>query len=190
MIEQWQGALGADYLERDPPRIDERRTVFRSLGVYLPGTAREVGCSAGYNLHALQPEQAIGIEPNPAARRAAVESGLVVLDGDVTELPFEDEQFDLVLSAGLLIHVPPGQVGKAIRELVRVTRSELLLLEYDGDGESIPYRDVDPGIWKRDYGALVLEHAAGTFPSLTVARDYEFVGTPFEGCTGWLFRRS
>jgi SAM-dependent methyltransferase len=46
--------------------------------------------------------------------------GLDVLEGSVTDLPFEDASFDVVGSFKVLAHVP--EIGRALEEMVRVTR--------------------------------------------------------------------
>lgn len=47
--------------------------------------------------------------------------------GDVTRLPFEDDQFDVVLCAEVLEHIPPAQLHTACRELARVTRHAVVV---------------------------------------------------------------
>jgi SAM-dependent methyltransferase len=52
--------------------------------------------------------------------RKARDRGLRVALGSVTEVPFANESFDLVYSFKVLAHVP--DIGRAVRELARVTR--------------------------------------------------------------------
>ena len=42
-------------------------------------------------------------------------------------LPFADNQFDLVFSADVLEHLEPREADAVVRELVRVTRRHLVL---------------------------------------------------------------
>src|SRR5215217_3452574 len=46
---------------------------------------------------------------------------------DVRDLPFEDKSFDAVVALDLLEHVPPDDRAKALAELVRVTRTRLIV---------------------------------------------------------------
>ena len=47
--------------------------------------------------------------------------------GDITSLPFEDNSFDLTVCTEVLEHIPPEKLGKACRELMRVSRRYLLI---------------------------------------------------------------
>ena len=47
--------------------------------------------------------------------------------GILTNLPFEDNAFDLVFSADVLEHIHPDEADKVISELVRVSRRHLVL---------------------------------------------------------------
>lgn len=47
--------------------------------------------------------------------------------GILTNLPFEDNAFDLVYSADVLEHIHPEEVDAVVKELVRVSRRHLFL---------------------------------------------------------------
>lgn len=47
--------------------------------------------------------------------------------GSVTELPFEDNSFDAVLAAEILEHIEFRDVGKALREIARVSRVHAII---------------------------------------------------------------
>ena len=90
----------------------------------------ELGCGTGLILERIAKvaEQAVGIDLSEGMARLARERGLDVHIGSVTDLPFEDESFDLTYSFKVLAHVP--DIETAIREAVRVTRpGGYLLLE-------------------------------------------------------------
>jgi hypothetical protein len=48
-------------------------------------------------------------------------------------LPFPDKSWDIVVSIDMLEHIPPGLRDKALREMIRVTRSLLVLAVPVGD---------------------------------------------------------
>lgn len=50
-----------------------------------------------------------------------LEKGIVEA-GILTNLPYKDNQFDLVFSADVLEHIMPEEAEKVISELVRVSR--------------------------------------------------------------------
>ena len=104
----------------------------------------EVGCGAGPNLHALR-ELAIaahGVEPGARARALAQEAGFDVTEGSLPRVPLDDSRADLVLSAGVLIHVRPDMRAACIAELVRLARRYVLLFEYE----------LDAGAWNGHVG--------------------------------------
>lgn len=188
MIRHWRGRLGTEYAIRDKPRIPERKDVFEKLDMLGYPSVLEVGCNHGNNLDALSSGRTVGVEPNQFARRIARQGGHEVIDGVCHNLPFDDREFDLVLTAGVLIHVPPRKLDRSIRELIRVTRGTLLCLEYIGDDEVIPYRGHRKGIWKRDYGGEILKRADGPV-RMDVTPEAFLRDTPFEGCTAWKMTR-
>jgi len=61
-----------------------------------------------------------GIDLSPRMLDSARARGLVVHEGSVTQLPYEDESFDVVCSFKVLAHVPA--IGRALSEMARVTR--------------------------------------------------------------------
>ena len=89
------------------------------------GTGRDVlecGCGTGLLLEhfASFARTAKGIDLSPGMLALAKERGLDVAEGSVTELPFGDASFDVTCSFKVLAHVP--EIGKALREMARVTR--------------------------------------------------------------------
>jgi SAM-dependent methyltransferase len=75
-----------------------------------------------------------------AARRKARRAGLEIdfRQGDATQLPFENGQFDVVTITTVLHMVPDDQQRFCLREAARVLRSggRLLVIDYAGNRES------------------------------------------------------
>lgn len=49
------------------------------------------------------------------------------VEGDVREMPFEDQQFDYTFCVNLLQHLTPSDMSKAVREMARVTKKMIFL---------------------------------------------------------------
>src|SRR5688572_19707138 len=88
----------------------------------------DVGCGTGAFTqlivgHAV-PATIIGIDPSPAqvahARKVVSTPNVEFREGTAVELPFPDNQFDIVVSA-LVLHFFPNR-PKAFREMLRVTK--------------------------------------------------------------------
>lgn len=153
---------------RDHPH---RQILVDKISTYSPGSILEIGCNCGPNLYLLAkrfPEAEIkGVDINPIAVQKGNEwlaqegiSNVKLLPGKADELgQFQDRSFDIVFTDAVLIYIGPDKIKKVMREMIRVTRRELILVEWhcaepqnkDRHGLGI-YWD---GNWKRDYLALL-----------------------------------
>ena len=130
----------------------------------------EIGCNCGPNLYLVAkrfPEaQVWGVDINPAAvetgtRLLASEgiSNVKLSVGRADDLgQFEDNQVDVVFTDAVLIYVGPDKIEQVAREMVRVARRGIILVEQHCFGSN--WRDrkglgVHNGdVWVRDYSAL------------------------------------
>ena len=82
----------------------------------------ELGCGTGAILKEVAPiaKRAIGIDISAGMLEQAKERGLECVQGSVTDLPFEDESFDLAYSFKVLAHIE--DIKTAMRECRRVLR--------------------------------------------------------------------
>ncbi len=128
-LETWESKFGKDYIDRNVIEWRNRLDAFKEvLSGLLIQSILEVGCNRGHNLLSLTEmlptdSQVVGIEPNQYARElaraASTKKG--VLNGNSYDLPFKDRHFDVVFTAGVLIHIPSSKIKKAISEIYRVS---------------------------------------------------------------------
>lgn len=193
-LDVWKGDFGTGYTDRN--QLDWRRRVpaFRRMveGLAL-GRVLEVGCNRGHNLVALREvlgprTELVGVEPNPHARELAQATGAAqAVAGDIYRLPFPDGDFDLVFTAGVLIHLALADLPRALAELHRCSRRYLLAVEYYAAEETtIPYRGSDSLLWKRDF----LKHYQTAFPDLKLLASglWNEAGV-WDDCTWWLLEK-
>lgn len=102
-------------------------------------TLLEVGCNCGPNLSniklAFERVQLFGIDANQDAINLAREK-LPLEDlqcGDMSNLPWSDKSMDVVLSDAALMYIHPNQIQAVIRELTRVARGYIVLIERQAD---------------------------------------------------------
>ncbi len=185
-LEVWEGKFGEEYTDRAIVDVSARKGTFEKLLMGIPApveTILEVGCGKGDNLTALKELGYIasGVEPLHYALVRALEKGHRVFPGSCFNIPFRDEEVDLTFTAGVLMHVIPEDMRRAVQELWRVTKKFLLIIEYYAPEElSIIYRGHEDLLWKRDYSIwgknLIktgqLDKASG-----------------FDNCTYWLFQK-
>jgi spore coat polysaccharide biosynthesis protein SpsF len=156
----------------------------------------EGGANVGLNLRALRSlttAELHALEPNAAARKTLVESGVLpaerIIDGLLTRIDLPDGAVDLAFTRGVLIHVPPEDLLPSCRELVRVSRRYVMAVEYFSPREeTIPYRGHDRALFKRDFGGFYLDH----FPELRVV-DYGFDWkrvTGMDDLIWWVFEKA
>lgn len=97
----------------------------------------EVGCGVGFLASHLASKHelnvtGIDLDPDQVARARNNSNGcnhLRFLEGDATELPFENQRFDMVVSFDVLHHIPNWD--KVLSEVGRVLRSDGIYLLND-----------------------------------------------------------
>lgn len=79
----------------------------------------------------------IDINPEIVAKVKDFTEGMLnVIEGDIREMPYQDESFDVVMDLSTLDHIPFGDTKKALSEYRRVLKKDgdLLLISWtDGD---------------------------------------------------------
>jgi len=100
----------------------------------------EVGCGfgrVGQNLVDKDRVSWVGLDVSraqlEAARRHRPSLKATVLEASASALPLRTRSADLVLSVELLMHIPPDLIEGALREMLRVTRSLVVHLDWYED---------------------------------------------------------
>ncbi|HWM87051.1 MAG TPA: pseudaminic acid biosynthesis-associated methylase [Kofleriaceae bacterium] len=189
----WTSGFGRDYTERNDRELPGRMTAWREMTGGLPLTSiLEVGCNLGWNLTYLSrlgPYRLVGIEPQPEVVRRGRKRGddFAILEGDAFDLPFKDGTFDLVFTSGVLIHIHPRDLPRALSEIERVSRRYVIYVEYDSPREvELAYRGQDGALWKRDHHAAWMAAA----PHLrTLRRGLWGSDRDYDDCAWALFEK-
>lgn len=186
----WSGPDGAAYTQRN--RVNWRlRVPFWGEVLDMTGarSVYECGANSGWNLwaikHAAPHVRAQGCEINQTACTQARNCGLDVMCGDIhNELCWRYDAFDLIYSAGVLIHVPPGDLQTVMLDMVRASADYVLAVEYAAPEEQeIEYRGQRGLLWKRPYGKLYQDLG------LRLVREWD-AGPGFDRCTATLLRKA
>jgi pseudaminic acid biosynthesis-associated methylase len=191
----WEGEFGGDYTDRNIVDWRSRLSAFRQMldGLVIK-RALEVGCNRGHNLIAVsellgEKSDVIGIDPNRYALEIARKSSHKVsaLHGDAFDLPFKNSYFDLVFTAGVLIHIPLPDLSSTLKEIYRVSRRYILAIEYFAEEETvIEYRGHNDLLWKRNF----LKHYKDQFPDLVTVRNGRWEQKDgFDKTHWWLFEK-
>jgi SAM-dependent methyltransferase len=209
-LDLWAGEFGNEYHSRneltDETIESRRKWLMNIIGTFdrelltRPKSMLEIGCGRGANLAAIWKESAetgleidlYGIEPNIKARLAAAKHASVadVMRHSV-KWPY---RFDLVLTCGLLIHIPPAGLDDMLDRILDVSSRYILLSEYFApQEEEVPYQGQEGALWRRDYGSLLMERGnleGNPFRVEHIAHG--FLWRPVDGLdnlTYWLFEK-
>jgi len=175
--EVWRGKFGDEYSARnlfDPSELDKnyqakygvtRTSLNRTFLAQVPRSASvlEVGCNLGNQLILLRQmgfEKLSGIEINKKIVEEAQSRvpWAKVIEGSALKIPFDDASFDLVFTAGLLIHIAPHDLPLAMNEIHRCARGWIWGFEYYAPRMTeVPYRGNAGLLWKGDYARLYTE---------------------------------
>ena len=89
----------------------------------MKGVGLEVGCGNGKNMLYNTDLDIYGIDICPMFVKLCQESGLNVIEGNMTNLPYKDSSFDFVYCIAALHHLTSQDLRtKAIQEMIRVCK--------------------------------------------------------------------
>jgi SAM-dependent methyltransferase len=103
---------------------DARELLFEAVAEARPSRVLEVGGGEGELAERIVPElgaELVGVDQSERMVEIQRGKGIDARVGDVQELPFSDEEFDVAVAAWMLYHVPV--VDRALAELARVLRA-------------------------------------------------------------------
>ena len=175
----WSGEFGDQYIQRNTSEnVLASNIHFFSKALNnvspTPKSILEVGANIGMNIKALKSilpyTNFSGIEINKKASEILLETGCKVIQGSIEEVEVI-EQFDLVLSKGVLIHLSPTILDLAYSKLYKWTSRYILIAEYYNPTPiEIEYRGYNNKLFKRDFAGEILDK----YPDLILS-DYGFV---------------
>ena len=184
---KWTADFGREYTDRNngtSAELDEfyRMTYGASRKEFnqrfleaVPKDARilEVGCNIGTQLLVLKEmdfTDLSGVEIQSYALQGAKErlGDAQILSASALSLPFADQEFDLVFTSGVLIHIAPVDLPTALAEIHRCTKKWVWGMEYYAPQMTeVVYRGNSNLLWKTDYSRLYLD----TFADLELVRE-------------------
>ena len=185
--ERWSGDFGRDYTDRNTlsgSQLDSlyqtnygitRRQLNETFLRDIPGDARilEVGCNSGNQLLLLQ-EMGFTNQSGAEVQSYALElasarvQGAQLSQASALDLPYDDGNFDLVFTSGVLIHISPADLPRALDEIHRCAKTWIWGMEYYApEVVQVNYRGHDDLLWKMDYVKRYLDR----FGDLELVRE-------------------
>jgi pseudaminic acid biosynthesis-associated methylase len=180
-LEFWKGEFGDSYIDRN----QSDKLVFNNTQLFrraltptfftTPMRVIEFGANIGLNILALRAINVYstceftGVEPNAKAAGILCDHGVKVHQTSMTDLeePWGGG-YDLAISKGVLIHIPPTELYRAYGALYRASKRWIFIAEYFNPSPvEIEYRGHKGRLWKRDFAGDMLD----MFPNLNVANS-------------------
>jgi pseudaminic acid biosynthesis-associated methylase len=175
-VHMWMGDFGKEYTDCNALTVERMDELYKkNYGVsgtelfeeFMNGLERsikilEVGSNIGNKLLVLQRmgfKNLYGIEINSYAieRAKANTKGINIVQASAFDIPFKDGYFDLVFTSGVLIHIAPADIKRALKEIYRCSREYIWGFEYYADSYTeVRYRGNDNLLWKTDFAGLYL----------------------------------
>jgi pseudaminic acid biosynthesis-associated methylase len=187
----WKGDFGGSYLERNRSVDWRARIPFWTDIIKLTGarSVLEAGCNVGANMKAIRavdPMIALwGCDINNAAIEEAGNADLSVAEASLFDLKKEwPGGFDLTFTVGVLIHVSPADLSRAMDSIISVSNRYVLAVEYADETEvEVPYRGHSERLWRRPFGKLY--EAKG----LKIVAEFDAPSDAFDRCRVWLLTK-
>ena len=186
-LDAWKSGFGREYTDRNALTLDGMEELWRkNYGrsrtdlnrVFLNDMDRsirilEVGSNVGNQLLCLQKmgfKNLYGIDPQSYAVELSKSrtNGINIIEADAFDIPFKEGYFDLVFTSGVLIHIAPKDVRRAMVEIHRCSKRYVFGFEYYSQGhEAVEYRGKKDLLWKADFPMVYMQ----TCPDLKLVRS-------------------
>lgn len=202
----WQSKFGREYINRNLfSSNDLDRSYTNEFGIsrskmnkeFLSklkiNNVLEVGSNIGNQLALLQKQgfrDLYGIEIYDKAIELSKThtENINVIKGSALDIPFKNNFFDLVFTSGVLIHIDPKDLLKAIQEIHRVSKKYIWGFEYfSNKNVEINYRGNKNKLWKTDFVSIYKK----IFPDLILVKQkkYNSIENPGEINSMFLFKK-
>ena len=173
----WAGEFGRAYTDRNTLDVEDlnalwsanygitRREINQVFLQDIPKNASflEVGCNVGNQLLQLQElgyRNLSGVEIQSYAAEIAKSrvKNVAIRQGSALALPYGNDSFEVVFTSGVLIHVAPEDLPRAMEEIHRCAKTYIWGAEYYApDVTQVNYRGHEKLLWKMDYARRYLE---------------------------------
>lgn len=210
-IDLWKGKFGNDYSDRNPitaEDIENRKEIWYDILVLIRNLRKterifedsffEMGAGTGRNiisLHDLYVQNKIARpklfaeEPNDRTRALLIanakEIGANLHIIDKKEAA-PREIADITFTSGVLIHIPPYELIAQMKELYRLSKKYIVIMEYfSPELREVQYHG-EKAMWLNDFGSIMLDN----FPVTCLTCGFFWKRkTGVDNLTYWIFEK-
>ena len=159
-------------------RTDLNELFFRGLEAQ---TVLEVGSNVGLQLNCFEKmnlfSKYYGVELQRYAisksREMFPTAAFDIVEGSAEEIPFKDACCDLVMTNGVLIHIPPHNINKVLEEVYRCSKKYIFGYEYYQDEYSEKkYVGIERLLWRGNFCSMYLNK----FSDLKIVKQKRWAG--------------
>lgn len=146
-----------------------------------PKKVLEIGTFGGYNLreiHKLDDTiELVGFDINLSALDYAKKKcpAIDTIHGSIHKLEkyFTENQFDLIFTAGVLIHIPNESVNSIISNIIQFSKTDVVHAEHHGaTPNKLPGKKMR---WVHNFEALYETHDTNIFPAWDASNGFEHI---------------
>lgn len=203
-LEHWTGEFGNQYLARNRLTETKIKEIAKAFGKMIGSldirSILEVGTNVGNNLCGIHrffdgKVKTFGVEPNKSAfelleKNAPLMNLERAFNCDAFTIPMEDASVDLVFTSGVLIHISPGDLGRALDEIYRISGRYILCSEYfSHEPEEKKYHGEEGLLFKRDFGGFYLDRFGSKIECVNYGFLWQREYRVFDNLNWWLFEK-
>jgi len=186
----WSEEFGENYINRNKTmdevnQIYEKQTgitvekIFENFFSELDRKSKilELGCNIGLNLSTLRKmgfSNLHGLELNKKAVEIAKKNNpeIKFINSSIEDFDPKGEKFDLVYTAGVLIHIHPSTLSAIVEKMLDLTKEYIFGFEYYSDNlVEIKYRGHSNVCWKQNFPLLFMK----SLPTLKIIKEEKFL---------------
>lgn len=190
----WAGRFGDEYTERNKDSYRARWPFWNKFcSKWGFDTVLEVGCNTAPNIGMISTirENQTGVwgcdvNANALWKGRKLEPGLNLVYASGLDLPFQDDWFDLVFTAGVLIHQSPETRERMMQEIIRVSNGFVVAIEYESpEFVEVKYHGMDGALYKGPWGDIYEKR----YGLRLLDRQEVGKSDGWDECTVWVFSK-
>jgi pseudaminic acid biosynthesis-associated methylase len=157
----------------------------------------ECGCNIGRNIAVLNhlfpsaQKSIIEISPDAFELVTSTYNFSNPLNCAISEADFQGDQFDLVFTAGVLIHISPENLLLNLRKIYSFSKKYVIFCEmFSRTPKTVTYRGEDDLLFTRDYGRFFLENFAVRVVDYGFLWGHYYDSAGFDDAHFWVFEKT